>query len=119
MQCLRTCRLVEGEDAFVPASSRHPFGLLGLQTHAGGHDEHVVREDSAVVEQHLVALDPDLRDLVLMEDDAVAQLAPTRSHDLVHVREAERNEEQPRLVDVAVVAVDDVDLSLVGVESTP
>jgi hypothetical protein len=34
------------------------------------------------------------------------------------VREAERDEEQPRLVDVAVVAVDDVDLSLLGIEPT-
>ena len=74
-------------------------------------------QHGAVVEQHLVALDPDRLDLVLVEDDAVAQLAPARPHDLVDVREPEGDEEQAGLVDVPVVAVDDVDLGLVGVEA--
>ena len=108
---------VEGEDALVPAGSRQTFGLLGLQPHAGGDDEHVVWQHRSVVEQHLVALDPDLLDLVLMEDDAASQLAPARSHDLLELRQSERDEEQSGLVDVPVVAVDDVDLRLVGVEA--
>ena len=102
--------------SFQPAAGQ-ALGLLGLQAHAGGDDEHVVGQHRAVVEQHLVALDPDRLDLVLVEDDAVAQLAPARPHDLLDVREPEGDEEQARLVDVAVVAVDDVDLGLVGVEA--
>ena len=64
-------QVVEGEDALVPAGTGHAFGLLRLQAHAARDDEHVVRQHSPVVEQHLVALDPDLFDLVLVEDDAV------------------------------------------------
>ncbi len=52
-----------------------------------------------------------------MEDDAVAELAAARADDLVGLREAEGDEQQPRLVDVQVVAVDDVDLRLVGPEA--
>jgi len=52
-----------------------------------------------------------------VEDDAVAQLLPPRPHDLVHLREPERDKEQSRLVDVPVVAVDDVDLGLIVVEA--
>ena len=47
-----------------------------------------------------------------MEDDAASQLAPSRPHDLLEVGQAERDEEQSGLVDVVVVAVDDVDLRL-------
>ena len=65
-------QVVEGEDALVPAGAGHALGLLRLKPHAAGDDEHVVGEHGAVVEQHLVALDPDLVDLVLVEDDAVA-----------------------------------------------
>src|SRR5205823_1037979 len=44
---------------------------------------------------------------------AAAQLVAARAHDLVDLSQPEGHEEQPRLVDVAVVAVDDVDLGLV------
>ena len=88
-----------------------------MQAHAARDDQHVVGEHRPVVEQHLVALDPDLFDLVLVEDDAVAQLAPPRPHDLSYLRESEGHEEQAGLVDVLVVAVDDVDLGLVTVEA--
>ena len=108
---------VEGEDALVPAGPGQALGLLGLQAGAARDDEHVVGQHRAVVEQHLVALDPDLLDLVLVEDDAVAQLPPAGPHDLIDLREPERDEEQAGLVDVAVVAVDDVDLGLVRVEA--
>ena len=50
--------------------------------------------------------------------DAGTQLSSPRTDDLIDVREAEGDEEQPRLVDVAIVAVDDVDLGLVRVEVT-
>ncbi len=52
-----------------------------------------------------------------MEDDAGAQLASARPHDLVDVGEPEGDEEQAGLVDVPVVAVDDVDLGLVRAEA--
>ena len=101
----------------VPAGAGEALGLLRLQTRAGGDDEHVVGEDGAVVEQDLVALDADRVDLSLVEDDAVSQLPFARPDDLVQRGEPEGDEEQARLVDVAVVAVDDVDLGLVGVEA--
>ena len=51
-----------------------------------------------------------------MESDAGPQLPVSRTHDLVGVREPEGHEEQTGLVDVRIVAVDDVDLRLVAVE---
>ena len=117
LQRLGALRRVEREDALVPAGAGQPLGLLGLQPDAAGDDEHVVGQNRAVVEQDLVPLDPDRVDLALVEDDPVAELPPARAHDLVELREPERDEEQPGLVDVAVVAVDDVDLGLVGVEA--
>ena len=110
-------QVVEGEDALVPARPGHAFGLLGLEPDAARNDEDVVRECGAVVEQYLVAVDRDGLDLVLVEDDPVTQLALTRSHDRLDLRQSERHEEQARLVDVPVVAVDDVDLCLVRVEA--
>ena len=58
VQRLGACGAVEGEDALVPAGAGHTFGLLGLQPHAAGNDEHVVGKHRSVVEQHLVALGP-------------------------------------------------------------
>jgi hypothetical protein len=103
--------------ALVPTGGGHAFRLFRLQPHAARDDESVVGKHRSVHEQHLVALDPDLRDLVLVEDDASVQLTPPRPHDLVDVRQPERNEEEARLVDVTVVAVDDMDLRLVQVEA--
>ena len=108
---------VEGEDALVPAGPGHALGLFGLEADAAGDDEDVVWQHGAVVEQDLVPLDPDLFDLVLVKDDPVAQLAPPRAHDLLELRQSEGDEEEPGLVDVPVVAVDDVDLGLVEVEA--
>ena len=71
-ECHGPREVVEGEDALVPAGTGHAFGLLRLQAHAARDDEHVVRQHGPVVEQHLVALDPDFFDLVLVEADAVA-----------------------------------------------
>ena len=76
-------RCVEGEGALVPAGAGEALRLLGLQTRARGDDEHVVGEDGAVVEQELVALDPDRVDLSLVEDDPVVQLPRARPDDLV------------------------------------
>jgi hypothetical protein len=109
--------VVEGEDTLVPAGTGHAFGLLRLQTYAGGDDEHVVLQSGSVVEQDFVALGRDLLDLALVEHEAASQLVPTRPHDLIHMSEAEGDEEQAGLVHVPVVTVDDVDLRLVRVEA--
>ena len=45
----------------------------------------------------------------LDELDAVVQLPVARAHDVLDVRQAERHEQQTRLVHVAVVLVDDRD----------
>ena len=55
-------------------------------------------------------------DLDLAELDPRAQLLTTRSDDPVRLLEAEGDEQQAGLVDMAVVAVDDGDLGLVSVE---
>ncbi len=117
MQGMGAYGVVEGEDPLVPAWAGHALGLLGLEAHAACHDEHVVGQHGSVVEQHLVPVDQDLRDLVLVEDHAVAELAAARTHDLLDRGQTKGDKEQAGLVDVLVVAVDDVDLGLVGVEA--
>jgi hypothetical protein len=52
-----------------------------------------------------------------VEVDPAPELSAARPDDLVQLRHPEGHEEQTRLVDVPVVAVDDVDLGLVGVVS--
>ena len=47
-------------------------------------------------------------------NDTGVQLAPPGADDVLGVGEAERHEEQARLVDVGVVLVDDGDLDVVG-----
>ena len=112
----RRCPLgrVEGERSLVPARARQTLGLVRLQAHTGRDDEDVVSEHGAVIKQDLVSLDPHLFDLVLVKDDVGTQLSSPRTDDLVDVGEPERDEQQSGLVDVAIVAVDDVDLRLVG-----
>ncbi len=51
-------------------------------------------------------------DVALVEDDAVVKLLVAGLDDLVRVGEAERHEQEPRLVDVAVVLVDHRDRHL-------
>ena len=88
-----------------------PLGLLGLKPRAGSDDEDVVRKIRAVVEVDDLVVERNAihgRDSKL---DLAAQLLMARAHDVRGAREAERDEEQPRLVDVAVVLIDDHDLS--------
>src|SRR5438105_15102126 len=54
-----------------------------------------------------------------MESDATPKLTASRTHDLVGVRKAERDEQEPWLVHVPVVAIDDVDLGSVVLEPPP
>ena len=59
----------------------------------------------------------DAVDLGEAELDPVMQLRSTRADDLVRVGQAEGHEQQARLVDVAVVAIDDHDLDTVAVRA--
>jgi hypothetical protein len=45
------------------------------------------------------------------------ELGPARAHELRGIGQAERNEQQPGLVDVAIVAVEDRDLGRVAVQA--
>ena len=110
---------VEGEDVLHPSRTGETLGLLGHQPGAGGDDKHVVAERAAVGEVHLVGSDVDPVDGGLDEADAIAQLPFSRPHDVLAVGQPERHEQQPRLVDVAVVLVDHGDLGLVHPIPTP
>jgi len=75
----------------------------------------------ALVGEHADSLYRFARSLVrdsaaAVKDNFASQLAPARPHDLLQLRQPEGDEEQAGLIDVPVVAVDDVDLRLVGVE---
>ena len=115
-KCLRErrCALrgVEGEDVLHPAWAAHALGVLGLEAGARCDDQDVVGERCSVSEVDEVRVELDPVDLRLEEPDAVPQLALPGAGDLVCVGEAERDEQEARLVDVAVVPVDDGDLRL-------
>ncbi len=51
-------------------------------------------------------------DVALVERDALVELAVPGPHDLVDLRQAERDEQETGLVDMAVVLVDDDDLEV-------
>jgi hypothetical protein len=61
---------------------------------------------------HLVVVLLHAVDGHVAERDALVELALARPDDVLGVGEAERYEQQPRLVDVAVVLVDDLDRQL-------
>ena len=56
----------------------------------------------------------DAVDLGLDVVHVAVELSLARTHEVLGVGEAERDEQEPRLVDVGVVAVDDRDLGLAG-----
>ena len=107
-------RCVKGEDLLHPPRAGETLGLFGHQSGAGGDDEDVVGEGGTAGEVHLVGLDVDMVDAGLDEPDPVVELPFPGAHDVLGVGEAERDEQQPRLVDVAVVLVDHDDLGLLG-----
>ena len=91
-----------------------PSVSSGHEPRAGGDDQDVVGKHAAVAQVHLVGGGVDAVDLGLREHDVAVQLAAPRPDEVLGVGEAERHEQQPRLVDVGVVAIDDGDLGLVG-----
>lgn len=103
----RTFGCVEGEHLVHPPWSGQARRHLGNEGRAGGDDENVVTEQRPIGEVHLVRRDIDAVDLRLTEPDVAAELTLAGSYDVLAVRESERNEQQARLVDVAVVLIDD------------
>jgi hypothetical protein len=101
---------VEGEDVPLPPGPGQPVGLVRQQLRAGRHDQDVVVQRVPVRQVHPVVLDVDVVDRGLAVGDAVMQLPPARAGYPPHVGQAERDEQQSRLVHVGVVAVhhDDV-----------
>ena len=98
--------VVEGEDPLHPARPRQTVGLLGDQAGAGGHHQHVVDERRPVRQVHPPGVDVDVPDRALVEVDARVELLVSGTDDAVRVGQAERHEQQARLVDVTIVAVD-------------
>ena len=73
----------------------------------------------AVGELHGIGVDLDRLDPALAEHDPVVQLFVARLDDLVNPEKPERHEQQPRLVDVAIILVDHCDRHVViGVAAT-
>ena len=68
---------------------------------------------------HGVRIDVDTLDRDLAEVDALMELVAPRADDLVDVGQPERDEEQPRLVDVVVVLVHDDDLNVLCGKEAP
>jgi hypothetical protein len=76
-----------------------------LQPRAGGHDQDVVAQCGPVPEVDPVVLHVDVVDPGLAVADAGAKLRPARAGYPPHVGPAERDEQQPGLVNVVTVAV--------------
>ena len=86
-----------------------PSVSSGASTAPRGHDEDVVGELLPVAEVDPACLQLDAVDGVDAVLDAAVQLAAAGADDVLGVGEPEGDEEEPGLVDVAVVLVDDGD----------
>ena len=115
----RAFERVEGEDLLHPARAGESLGFLRDERRPGGDDEDVVGERGAVREVNGVRLHVDVFDGVLAVVDALAKLAAAGPHDVLRVGETERNEQEARLVHVAVVLIDDRDRDFVLGEGAP
>ncbi len=104
---------VEGEHVVHPPWPGEALGLVRHQPCPGCDDQHVVAEASAVVEMDFLGDDVDPVDGGLDEGDARAQLPFAGADDVLAVGQSEGNEQQSRLIDVAVILVDDGDLGLI------
>ena len=106
--------VVEGMHRVAPAGAGQPFGLLGHQARAGGDHQDVVGQRRAVLQVDLVTLGVHPVDGGAVVVDAVVQLPRAGSHEVFRSGEAEGHEQQPGLVDVVVVVVDDGDVHVVA-----
>ncbi len=112
LQRHRVVNRVEGVDGLVPARPQQPLGLLAQQRRAAGDHQRVVLDALAAGEVDGVRRRLDPLDLGLAKLDPLVQLGAARAGDPLRPLQPERHEQQPRLVDVLVVAVDDDDLRL-------
>ena len=81
-----------------------------LEHGAGGDHQHVVLEPHPVDQPHAYwRRSSTLSTSATTKLDPVAELGVARAHDLSRLGEPERHEQEPRLVHVDVVAVDDRD----------
>jgi hypothetical protein len=99
---------VEGKHTLHPPGPDEPVGLPRHQGGSGGNDEDVVGEGCSMISKHHAVV-PEVNPLHrhLQQSNTAVQLVLARTHQLVPVGEAERNEEQPWLVEVFAVLVDD------------
>ena len=101
-------------DLLTPTGPRQALGLLGQQSSAGRHDEHIEIKDGPVGQVDPVGVGLHGLNWALDVLDVVVQLVLSRPHDVVGSCQSERHEQQPRLVDVHVVLVDHGDRRLIG-----
>lgn len=107
--------VVEGEHPLAPARTGQPLGLLGQELGAGRDHEHVVVQPGPVGELHLVRGRFDAVAFRDAELDSVMQLSAAGTDDLVRAGEPARDEQESRLVEVPIVAVDHHDLRRVAI----
>ncbi len=118
-QGLGTLGGVEGEDVPQPARPGQPVGLFGQQLRAGGHDQDVVFQRGPALEVNPVVIGVDAVDPGLAVRDAGPELPPARPGYPPHVGPPERDEQQPGLVHVVVVAVHHDDLGVLRAAGPP
>ena len=111
-----TLEAVEGEHLVHPSGTGQTLGFVGDEHGTSRDHEHVVAEDGAVGEVHLIAVEVDVVDGRDPVGDVAVELVATRPDDVFGMGQPERHEQQRRLVDVAVVLVDHRDLELGGRE---
>jgi hypothetical protein len=70
-------------------------------------------------EQDAVTIERNRLDFVFVKLDAATELLPTRLDEPIRVGQAERDEEQSRLVHVTIVTVDDVNVGVGRCEPLP
>lgn len=99
--------------------SRQAVGLFWQQPRPGGDHEHVVAERRPVAQVHLVRgqVDPVYADLA--EGDPGPQLPVPAPDDPAGIGEPERDEQQPGLIDVVVIPIDDDDLGVARAVDAP
>lgn len=93
-----------------PAGTGEALELLWEHIHAAGDDQHVVGELCPTLQVDGVLRGLDAVDLVKAHLDALVQLVLTGLDELLRIGVAERDEQQPRLVEVAIVTIHDGDL---------